>query len=393
MTDALGRTWSPASGLSGGAPTPVWGGIAGSSSEALYKSARLGVRDWTVRVPAAGTYAVDILTTDATGDRPGDRVFDVTASDGTAATTALATGVDIVGTAGGWWAYHVTGRVAVASGTLVVHFVPRRGETLVTALCVTSAGGLDLGPTTTDDFTGPAGAAPSASWVPRVGSGPWGSGELEAYTASRSNSALDGAGHLAITARRESWSDAYGSRAYTSARLETKGRLTFTYGRVEARMLVPGGAGLWPAFWSLGSDIDAVDWPRSGELDVMESLGSQPDTVYGHLHSLGDATDATGWQGQHVSDIGRGFAPGTPVAGAWHTYQMEVTPEYVTFGVDGRQYFTATRTDMRPGQAWPVGKPYYLVLDLAVGGDWGGAPDASTPFPATMLVDSVTLRP
>ncbi|NHC13459.1 family 16 glycosylhydrolase [Motilibacter deserti] len=392
VTDVTGAVWSPATGLSGGGQVPVWGGIAGSASEALYKSARQGATSWTVTVPAAARYAVDLLLSDATGAKPGDRVFDVTAADGNGAPVAIATGVDIVATARGWWAYHVTGVVPVTSGKLTLRFVARRGQTLVNALQVTTAGPLSGGGTAfTDEFEGAAGSAPAAVWGRRVGSGPWGGGELQAYTDSRTNSALDGNGRLVLTARKERWADQWGAQGYTSARLETKGRLTFTYGRVEARMQVPAGQGLWPAFWALGSDIDAVDWPRCGELDVMEYLGGQPTTVYGHLHGLGDAADKLGWRDQRVSDVGLGHDTGARLAEGMHTYAMDVTPNYVTFSVDGREYFTATRADMRSGQQWPVGKPYYLILNLAVGGDWGGAPDASTAFPASLVVDRVSI--
>nr|WP_231126514.1 family 16 glycosylhydrolase [Motilibacter aurantiacus] len=392
ITDVTGAVWAPATGLVGGSQVPVWGGIAGSASEALYRSARQGATSWTVDVPAAARYAVDLLLSDATGAKPGARVFDVTAADGNGTPVPIATGVDIVATARGWWAYHVTGVVPVTSGKLTLRFVARKGQTLVNGLSVTTAGPLSsAGPVFTDEFTGPAGSAPAAVWGRRVGSGPWGGGELQAYTDSRSNSYLDGNGRLVITARKERWADRYGAQDYTSARLETKGRQTFTYGRVEARMQVPAGKGLWPAFWSLGADIDSVDWPRSGELDVMEYLGSQPTTVFGHLHGLGDASDKLGWLSQRVSDVGLGYDTGVPLANGMHTYAMDVTPNYVTFSVDGREYFTATRADMRSGQQWPVGKPYYLILNLAVGGDWGGAPDASTAFPASLVVDRVTI--
>lgn len=390
LVDALGRTWSPAQGLLAGSATPVWGGIAGSASETLYRSARLGAVSWTVPVPAPGRYAVDLLVSDPTGARAGDRVFDVVATDPTGTEVALQRGVDIVATARGWWAHHVTGTVTVGSGPLVLRFVAHQGSVLVNALAV-NALPATTGAGFSDDFTGAAGSAPSPLWNVRTGSGPWGDGELQAYTGSRANSALTGNGVLALTARRESWSDAYGTRPYTSARLDTKGRATFTYGHVEARMQVSGGQGLWPAFWALGADIDAVDWPRSGELDVMEHLGGQPSTVFGHLHGLGDAQDPLGWRSQPVSDAGRGFDTGQQLSQGWHTYAMDVTPDYVTFSVDGREYVTVTPYDMRPGQQWPVGKPYYLVLNLAVGGSWGGAPDASSMFPSTTLVDRVTV--
>lgn len=393
VRDASGTVWSPTTTLIGGAQVPVWGGIAGTTSEALYKVARQGATTWTVNVPGPARYAVDLLMADANPTKPGERVFDVTAQDGAGTTTTVASAVDIVRTARGWWAHHVTGIIPVTSGRLVLRLVPRRGAPLVSGLAVTTFG--PLVSTTApyvEDFSGAAGtAAPSSDWTNRIGSGPWGGGELEAYINDRRNSAQDGAGSLVITARKEPWSDQYGTRDYSSARLDTKGKRTFTYGTVEARMQVPSGKGLWPALWSLGADIDTVDWPRSGELDLMEHIGDQPSTVFGHLHSLGDSSDPLGWHDQRVSDIGGGYDTDAALTG-WHTYSMEVTPAYVTFKIDGTSYFTATRTDMRAGQAWPIGKPYYLVLNLAVGGDWPGSPDTNTPFPSSLRVDRVSIK-
>ena len=130
-----------------------------------------------------------------------------------------------------------------------------------------------------DEFDGPAGSPPSDAWVPELG--PRGAGELQRYTAA--NAALDGHGSLAIEARREPAGDV------TSARLVTKDRVHVRYGRIEARIKVPSGQGMWPAFWMLGADIDAVGWPACGEIDVMEYVGSRPTAVHATVHGPGHA--------------------------------------------------------------------------------------------------------
>lgn len=133
-----------------------------------------------------------------------------------------------------------------------------------------------------DEFDGPAGSAPnSAVWRYDLGAGGWGNGELQTYTDSRRNAALDGAGNLVITARREA------DGSFTSARLKTEGTSTAQYGRIEARIRIPRGQGIWPALWMLGADIGSVGWPACGEIDVMENVGYEPTVVHGTVHGPG----------------------------------------------------------------------------------------------------------
>ncbi|GAB7191107.1 hypothetical protein NUM3379_18140 [Kineococcus sp. NUM-3379] len=393
VTDSRGRVWQPATNVTGGERRGAWGGIAGSASPQLYAYSQFGVQSWTVDVPVSARYAVDVAMADSYGPTPGARVVDVLVSDGGSAPRPLATGVDVARTVGGWWTYHVTGVVPVTSGRLVITFVPRSGQAIVSNLAVQTMDAVGTGGTVLrDDFTGAAGSpANPALWTPEVGSGPFGAGELQAYTDDRRNSALDGNGNLVITARAEKWSDRWGTRDYSSAKLTTAGKGSFTYGRVEARVKVPAGQGLWPAFWALGTNKDTVDWPLCGELDVFEHLGGQPNTVYGTIHGLGDDQDALGWRDQRVSSVGGHLNTGARVADAWHVVSMDVMPEAITFRFDGIPYYTVTPADLRSGQQWPVGSPYYLLLNLAVGGTWGGAPDASTPFPASFAVDYVSV--
>jgi beta-glucanase (GH16 family) len=245
-----------------------------------------------------------------------------------------------------------------------------------------------------DEFSGPAGARPDPSrWAYDRGAGGWGNAELETYCApgspppcdpARPNAALDGRGRLAIVARRGA------GGAWTSARLKTEDRVAFRSGRIEARLRLPAGAGLWPAFWLLGADIRAAGWPSCGEIDVMENVpagvpgGLGPETVKATVHGPG----YSGGRG-----IGRAFRfpGGARVDGGFHVYGVIRAPDRLSFYVDDwrRPFFTVTPADLPAGKAWVFDRPFFLLLNLAVGGSWPKAPDASTPDPATLLVDWV----
>lgn len=240
-----------------------------------------------------------------------------------------------------------------------------------------------------DTFEGEAGALPEAGrWEPQIGDGlnlritGWGNNELEYYTAEPENLALDGEGHLVITARELDADTAlvcgYGPCEYTSARLKTQDRLEFTYGRVEASMKLPKGAGLWPAFWMLGNDSDTVPWPASGELDIMEFIGSEPGVIYGTAHG----PDYAGADG-----LGGSIDLGLDLAADFHEYALEWGPDEIRWFVDDRLYATVRREDV-PGE-WVFDHPFYLLLNLAVGGNWPGSPDAETVFPQSLVVDYV----
>jgi len=225
-----------------------------------------------------------------------------------------------------------------------------------------------------DEFDGPAGSAPNPGiWRHDLGAGGWGNGELQTYTDSRRNAALDGAGNLLITARREA------DGTYSSARLKSEGTYTAQYGRIEARIRIPRGQGIWPAFWMLGADIGQVGWPACGEIDVMENVGKEPAVVWGTVHGPG----YSGAQG-----IGASYTnpSGAPFADDFHVYGVDWRPGSVTWSVDGTPFRTVTRADV--GSApWVFDKPFFVVLNVAVGGAWPGSPDATTRFPQQMTVD------
>ena len=237
-----------------------------------------------------------------------------------------------------------------------------------------------------DEFDGPAGAAADpARWVADTGGQGWGNQEREYYTAGAENAALDGRGTLVITARAEPAGTArrcwYGPCRYTSARLKTKGRFAQAYGRFEARMRLPRGQGIWPAFWMLGDDIDQVGWPRCGEIDVMEHIGREPAVVHGTVHGPG-YSGAAGIGGADTLRAG-GYAD------EWHVFAVEWEPREIRWLVDGRHYRRTTPADLPAGARWAFDHPHFLLLNLAVGGGWPGDPDASTAFPQQLLVDYV----
>jgi beta-glucanase (GH16 family) len=248
-----------------------------------------------------------------------------------------------------------------------------------------SAGAAIGGLTWSDEFNGPASTAPDPGrWRRDIGGSGWGNSELEYYTNSTRNAALDGAGNLVITARRENpagYSCWYGTCQYTSARLLTSGTFTQAYGRFEARLKVPRGQGLWPAFWMLGNDIGSVGWPNSGEIDIMENVGFEPSTVHGSAHGPG-YSGGSPLTGTYTLPGGQAFADG------FHTFTVDWEPGAITWYVDGIQYSRKTPADTN-GNRWVFDHPFFIILNVAVGGTWPGSPNASTVFPQTMVVDYV----
>ncbi len=227
-------------------------------------------------------------------------------------------------------------------------------------------------PDWSDEFEGPAGAPPDpAVWVPETGDGGWGDDQLQRYTAA--NASLTGAGQLALVARRED------DGTITSARLTTHHTRQFRYGQVSARIKVPAGPGVWPAFWMLGADIDEVGWPACGEIDVMEVVGSEPATVHGTVHGLGYAGVGRG--------IGRAHRAGAPLADDFHVYRVQWDEDRISWQLDDVEYHHVTPGDL-PGP-WPFRHSFYLLINLAVGGSWPGNDVSGLRLPATMLVDWV----
>ncbi len=252
-------------------------------------------------------------------------------------------------------------------------------------------------PVWSDEFDGPKGAIPDpATWAYDVGSGGWGNGEVEVYcdprnswptpcSSTKPNAYLDGDGNLVIEARRQGGN-------WTSARLKTMGLREFEYGRIEARMKLPVGAGLWPAFWLLGANIEKVQWPQSGSMTVAENAPDRPDTnglgpnmVRSTLHGPGYFGGNGLWQNYTLPSGGRVDDD------AYHIYGVIWSPEMVQFYVDdpGNVFFVVTPSQLPTGGRWVFDHPFFIVLNLAVGGQWPGPPEATTPDPARMLVDYI----
>jgi len=243
-----------------------------------------------------------------------------------------------------------------------------------------------------DEFDGPAGAPPDTRyWTAEVGGHGWGNDELEFYTARRENSRLDGKGHLVIEARREK----YENRDFTSARLVTKDKVAHAYGRFEARINLPQGQGIWPAFWIMGDNIEKAGWPACGEVDVMEFLGHEPGTVYGTLHgpirtSTTTGEDSVSDYGNEEGGVGVAFRlpEGKRFPGSFRVFAIEWEPAEIRWLVDGQVYSKHTPKDLGRG-TWVFDRPFFILLNVAVGGSWPGAPDRTTVFPQRMIVDWV----
>ena len=238
-----------------------------------------------------------------------------------------------------------------------------------------------------DEFNGPRGQLPdSTKWTYDLGGGGWGNSELETYTNSTANVFQDGQGNLIIRAIQDS------SGNYTSARIKTEGLFSFTYGRAEARIKLPFGQGIWPAFWILGTDIETVSWPGCGEVDIMENPGAwkTPDNPGLNEAYLNNGSVHAPPEPVYSASTTFTLPFGETVYDDYHVYAVEWSEESIQFLVDGTPYLTVTPSSITPGQ-WVFNKPFFLILNQAIGGSWPGSPDASTVFPSDLVVDYVRI--
>lgn len=226
-----------------------------------------------------------------------------------------------------------------------------------------------------DEFEGDAGQLPDPSrWTFDIGTGEdgWGNLELQSYTNSPENVSLDGEGNLVITAIQS-------GNSFTSARIKTQGLFSQQYGRFEARLKTPYGPGLWPAFWMLGENIETVSWPQCGEIDIMELRGQEPHIIHGSIH-------------------GPGYSGGNPISKSYtlindrfdadfNIFAIEWDADKIDFFVNDYLYQRIENTDP-PGE-WVYDQPFFIILNVAVGGNYVGFPTAQTPFPQKMIVDYV----
>lgn len=237
-----------------------------------------------------------------------------------------------------------------------------------------------------DEFDSPSvpsgSSVDSAKWSFDVGGGGWGNHELETYTSRPVNADLqDGA--LVIRVLKETFQGPDQiTRNYTSARLVTKNKFSQRYGRFEARIKIPYGQGIWPAFWLLGDNIDNAHWPNCGEIDVMENIGKEPSIVHGTFHG-------PGYSGKRGLSAAYTLPGGQKFSDDYHTFAVEWEANVMRFYVDARLYKTRTPADLPPGKEWVFNHPFFLILNVAIGGDFPGSPDATTVFPQLMKVDYV----
>lgn len=240
-----------------------------------------------------------------------------------------------------------------------------------------------------DEFDSAAGTTPDpAKWAYDTGGEGWGNREWEFYTDAPENASTDGEGFLVIRAQAvedpatSGLSCWYGACTHTSARLLTRERFEFTYGRVEARMKLPFGQGIWPAFWMLGNDIDEVGWPACGEIDIMENIGREPATVHGTIHG-------PGYSG--AAGIGNSYslAQGEAFKDDFHLFVLEWEADELRWYVDNTLFGTISKAQFSESKPWVFDHPHFILLNLAVGGNWPGYPDATTTFPQELVIDYV----
>ena len=230
-----------------------------------------------------------------------------------------------------------------------------------------------------DEFNG--NEVNASNWTFELGNNNgWGNNELESYTAS-TNNAFVSAGNLIIEARQER----VGNFNYTSARMITKSKKEFKWGRVDIRAKLPKGKGIWPALWMLGSNISTVNWPACGEIDIMELIGQDPNRVFATLHFGTNFSN-------HKSDTASYFSSSAGFDQQFHLYSMVWNDAQIKILIDDQEYYNLSKvrfsTDY-PSYSYPFDNPFFFIFNIAVGGNWPGSPDATTVFPQRMAIDYI----
>ena len=233
--------------------------------------------------------------------------------------------------------------------------------------------------TLSQEFDGPAGTPPDPTvWTYDVGGGGWGNNQLEFDTDRVENVSMDGNGNLQIIARRED----FGGREYTSGRIKTENLFEQTYGRFEARIKLPAGQGVWPAFWMLGANFDEVGWPQCGEIDIMEFRGQEVGRVFGSMHG-------PGYSGADPISSHFRLPDGESFADDFHVFAVDWDPGQVRYSVDGEVYQIISTAAVADRGDWVFDEPFFILVNLAVGGNFVGPVGRNTEFPAVMLIDYV----
>ncbi|HSE33653.1 MAG TPA: glycoside hydrolase family 16 protein [Pyrinomonadaceae bacterium] len=237
--------------------------------------------------------------------------------------------------------------------------------------------------TWSDEFAGANGSSVDATkWAFDIGGNGWGNNELQTYTNRTTNAFLrNGSLNIKVLQEKFTGPDKI-TREFTSARLLTENKFTQRYGRFEARIKVPFGQGIWPAFWMLGDNIRTAGWPKCGEIDIMEYVGREPSKVFGTLHGPG-YSGANGLSAIHT------LSDGKKLTDDFHIFAVEWEPNVIRFYIDRVLYKTRTPGDLPIGASWVFDRPFFLILNVAVGGSFPGNPDSTTVFPQSMQVDYV----
>ncbi|WP_455169072.1 glycoside hydrolase family 16 protein [Aegicerativicinus sediminis] len=218
------------------------------------------------------------------------------------------------------------------------------------------------------------GAPDKTKWGFNIGNGSngWGNNESQYYTDRLANAKIDN-GHLVITAKKEAINNFY----YSSARMLTKDKFEFTYGKIEIRAKLPYGGGTWPAFWLLGANIDEVGWPKCGEIDIMEHVGNNLNTVQSAIHTPSSFGNTSNLGGQNIDNV----------SGEFHIYTLEWTNEELIFAVDNNVHYTYKPLEIND-KTWPFNEDMFIILNIAMGGNLGGKIDPEFKE-AKMLIDYV----
>lgn len=271
---------------------------------------------------------------------------------------------------------------------------PRTVAALLSLGAVLAAGGATTAPSPavatgrtlawSDEFSGASGRSPSAArWTLATGGGGWGNDELQCYTTSPDNAATNGQGQLVVAAVRtplHRCADGHWNN-YTSARMTTQNTFSITHGRLEIRAKLPSGAGAWPAFWALGTSSSTSGWPTCGEIDVMEYTGNRPTVTTSAAHVA--ARDGSHWYATRTAPAS------STLSTQFHVYAVEWTSTALTYYRDKTRIGTITRTEVLQHGAWPFDKPFYLLVNLAMGGTYAGPVPLGTPSPQRFVVDYV----
>lgn len=333
--------------------------------------------EYTVNVASSGTYYVEARVASLSAGGTLHVEFD----------GVNKTGPMSFGATGGWqnWITVTSGTFSLSAGQHVMRVVMDSSLFNVNWIAVRSASAPTPTPTPTgrtlvwsDEFNGPN--IDLSNWNFETGCTGWGNAEWENYT-NGDNSFITydpqaGSNVLVIEARETTG----GQCGYTSSRMTTQGKREFTYGRIEARIKLPQTQGIWPAFWMLGNDIGSVGWPNCGEIDIMEHVGFEPTLTHGAIHGPGyfGATPFTGT-----------FNLGEVVDANYHVYAIEWDPNTIRWYVDNNNFYTVTRSQVEQYGPWVFDHPFFIILNVAVGGTWPGYPDSTSVFPQRMYVDYV----